>query len=198
MATWIIPVAISVNRCRAIQYVNNALTRRDELLPEERFMSLEISLLHLSIDAKSEALSVDSWSSTESTLTGYDCLGDSGTDVGSVCMATSDVNRGLFNGNDDWYPRREERCLLKNSQVDKISEEKSDERYPLSSPVCVSGNATSLELASEAFNATPHKMRPLLYRILTFIFPSKWQNTLQGTSTILLPWANHYSQQAFF
>lgn len=56
-----LPVAISVNLCKAVQKVSDCGNTAHKLRkPEERLISLEISLLHFKIDARSAALRVDS------------------------------------------------------------------------------------------------------------------------------------------
>lgn len=67
--------------------------------PEERLMSLEMSLLHFKIDARSAALRVDSWSSW---LSGFpsNWYGEESTlnETASVWVATSEENIALFRG----------------------------------------------------------------------------------------------------
>lgn len=56
------PVQISVNLCNAVDYNHESQSsiQIKQNKPEERLISLEMSLLHLRIEAKSAALKVDS------------------------------------------------------------------------------------------------------------------------------------------
>ena len=170
--------------------MSKAWITHDAALPEGRLVSLEISLLHLSIDAKSEALNVDSWSSAESIFTGYDCPKDSRSEVDSVWMAMSDVNRVLFGGDGGRHPTGDKYLLKKIFRWLWITKQ-VDEHYPLGSPFRMPGYATHLQFTSKPLNTAPHKVRPLLW-YFSQNFSSQMSSIAQDTSTILLPSANHY------
>lgn len=94
-----LPAAISVSLCKAMPSppVRRATTEGFKDKPEDKFISLDISLLHFKIDARSAALRVDSWSSWTSIL--YVCVGEPAPPaMTSVWTPTSEEKRGLFEG----------------------------------------------------------------------------------------------------
>lgn len=94
-----LPAAISVSLCKAMPSppVRRATTEGFKDKPEDKFISLDISLLHFKIDARSAALRVDSWSSWTSIL--YVCVGEPALPaMTSVWTPTSEEKRGLFEG----------------------------------------------------------------------------------------------------
>lgn len=79
----------------------------DDALPEDKLMSLEISLLHLRIEARSEALREDSSPSLVDirTCSGAATVGPVvPTAGGSVCTPTSVEKMDLFSGCCDRVP----------------------------------------------------------------------------------------------
>lgn len=163
------PVAISANLLSAVTEIlisekktKSSLTGNG--LPADKLMSLDISLLHFRMAARSAAVRADSWSSRWPSLLLSMRVGEwKVIATVSVWTETSDEKTGRFNGYRERAPDSKVRwCLLHILLAFDFRHDNNHVHDSLGTPLSMKRYPTTLQFAAKAFNSTSFKVWSLL------------------------------------